>query len=74
MKRVKQMLVNNGYSNRKIDQETNKFLSKIVHTDRSKSKINSTIDLFYENQMNENYYLDERVIKNIIKTNIKPIY
>ena len=68
------MLVNNGYSNRKIDQETNKFLNKIVHANKSKSKKDSNIDLFYENQMNENYYLDERVIKNIIKTNIKPIY
>jgi len=70
---IKQILVNNNYSNNTIDKLINKFLDNKLKQSNSIKENNVTIPIFYHNQMHDNYKLDERVIKDIITNNTKCI-
>ena len=66
--KIKQILVNNNYPNKIIDNHIKNFLSKKM------SGINNTtnnIKIFYQNQMNDNYKIDERILQDILQNNIK---
>ena len=67
--KLKQLLINNGYSNSLFDC----ILKKYVQQKQSQPQEtpNQTHDLFYRNQMTSTYKIDEKVLKNIIKQNIK---
>ena len=67
--KLKQLLINNGYSNSLFDC----ILKKYVQQKQSQPQEtpNQTHDLFYRNQMTSSYKIDEKVLKNIIKQNIK---
>ena len=69
--RAKQILVNNGYTNRLIDDEIRKFLHKDV-TER-KTPTATTHKIYYKNFMNSKYKQDEKSIKEIINNNVKVI-
>ena len=69
MQRVKQVLVNNSYTNTLIDKTIKNFLNS-VHCQSMKEKP-SSIPVYYKNQMNDAYKVDEKVIKKIIKDNIR---
>ena len=74
IQRVKQMLVNNGYPNKLIDSTLSKFLGKVNRGNESTSdKNNISYEIFYENQMNNGYKIDEAVMKKIIKDNVKVV-
>ena len=72
--RVRQILVNNGYSNSEIDAEIETQLKR--YTDRHDAACDGTqkenhLTLYYRNFMNTSYKVDETVIKHIIKKNVK---
>ena len=72
LQQIKQMLVNNNYSNTKIDEITNKFIQqKQKHNENESCK--NVIQVYYNNQMHRNYVIEERVLKDIITHNTKPI-
>ena len=66
--KLKQLLINNGYSNSLFDC----ILKKYVQQKQSQPQEtpNQTHDRFYRNQMTSSYKIDEKVL-NIIKQNIK---
>ena len=59
------MLVNNNYSNRTIDHHIEKFINNKLHS--TPTTPTNKITVYYQNQMHNNYKIDERVIKSIIK-------
>ena len=69
IKRVKQILINNGYSNGQLDNMLAKFLIKQLNPLEKKNE--SVLQLFYNNQMNSGYKVDERIMKEIVANNIK---
>ena len=73
VERIKQVLINNGYSNRMVDSEVNKFLSEYFENPNCTNSNNNknNVKLFYCNQMNKAYKTDERIIKSIILNNVK---
>ena len=70
--RVKQVLVNNSYSNTLIDKTIKNFLDKVHSSTPEDNKNTETaITVFYKNQMNSAYKIDETVIKKILKDNVR---
>ena len=69
IKTVKQMLVNNNFSNSIIDRNINEFLSNKFTSNELNDK--SYINIYYKNQYHENYRMEEKSIHNIVKSNIK---
>ena len=73
VKHIKQTLINNNYSNNLVDQHINTFINnKLTDPPLSTHKPNN-IPIYYKSQYHSNYKTEERIIKNIIKTNVKPI-
>lgn len=72
--RVKQLLVNNGFTNTEIDQEIHKQLDK-QHTKQQQQttepRSNKVHHLYYKNHMNSQYKTDEKVLKDILKKHTK---
>ena len=72
--RVKQVLVNNAYPNNLIDKTIKNFMNKVkaAKPTTSTSTTNTqNIRLFYKNQMNSAYKVDEKVLKKIINDNVR---
>ena len=67
--KLKQLLINNGYSNSLFDCVLKKYVQQ--KQSQPQETPNQTHDLFYRNQMTSSYKIDEKVLKNIIKQNIK---
>ena len=66
---IKQILINNNYSNSIVDSKIQSFLNKI-HTEDTKDSVKSQIPIFYNSQYHPNYKTEERVIKEIIDSNV----
>jgi hypothetical protein len=71
--RVKQVLVNNGYTNTLIDRVIKNFMDKVTKQTPQNNNTTTTekVRLFYKNQMNSAYKVDEKVLKKIINENVK---
>ena len=76
--RVKQVLVNNGYTNTLIDGIIRNFMDKVTKSTQQNRNTNNDntpplekVRLFYKNQMNTAYKVDEKVLKKIINENVK---
>ena len=69
---IKQMLVNNDYSNSLIDNLINKFINHKITPDKQEAP-KTIIPIYYNNQMHNNYKLDERIIKELINDNTQCI-
>ena len=68
---IKQTLVNNNYSNTLIDKHINSFInSKMSPTNNNNDSINR-IPIYYQAQFHSNYKIEERVLMNIIQSNVK---
>ena len=67
--RIKQLLINNNYSNRDVDVHIHKFLDKKMQPEVEQNKL-KPINVYYENQMHNNYKIEERTIKKIVNDNI----
>ena len=70
LRRCKQTLVNNGYSNTEIDAEISAQVER--HQTRQETPKSETIALYYKNQMSPSYQVDEKVIQQIVHSNVKP--
>ena len=70
---IKQTLVNNNYSNNLVDQHINTFIHNKFSDKQSPTIKSNVIPIFYKSQYHSNYKIEERIIKNIVKTNVKPI-
>ena len=69
--RIKQTLVNNGYSNSFVDNHVSRFVAKIdLHHD-VQQPISTTKKVYYKNNMSKNYLQDEHAVKKIIRDNVK---
>ena len=69
--RVKQVLINNSYTNSLVDRVIKEFIQKVKSTPVSLEKQRTKQDIFYRNQMNTAYKVDEQVLKKIIHDNVK---
>ena len=67
--RSKQILVNNGYSNRQVDTEIRKLLNNTSRRDTTTPRTQHRI--FYKNFMTTKYKQSERAIKDAITSNLK---
>ena len=66
--------MNNNYSNSKIDTMTKIFLEKqLLLQETLTQDRKQTIKLFYCNQMHRNHKIDEKVLKEIIASNVKSV-
>ena len=70
-KRIKQILINNGYSNNFVDNNIKHFLDRIEQPGPTVNPVGQTKKLFYCNQFHAQYQDDERAIKQIIRDNVK---
>ena len=71
LNRIKQLLVNNGYSNTEIDKEINKQLDKQQQPKTAEQQQGEKYVLYYKNEMNTQYKTDEKILKDILKKNIR---
>ena len=69
--RIKQILVNNGYSNTEVDDEIRKHLNRVCASDKNDRTKKNSITLYYRNFMSSAYKVDERVIRQIISDCVK---
>ena len=74
LKHVKQMLVNNNYSNSEIDREIsaaiNDYMRESNSENRGHQEKQETLTLYYRNTMTRAYKQDERIIKRIVHHNV----
>ena len=68
----KQLLINNNFSNKMVDEHINKFLTSKLQLNSNINEEKVKINIFYKNQQHKNSHIDEKMIKNIIKNNVKP--
>ena len=54
-----------------IDECINKFRTKLNTNNNNDLDNKLAIKLYYENQMNSNYKKDEKIMKDIVKRNVK---
>ena len=67
IKRSKQIIVNNGYSNHEVDKEIRKFMRKCNTTTTTPESTPTTHTLFYRNFMNSRHKDDEKILKDLIR-------
>ena len=70
VQRIKQVLVNNNYSNAKVDSHVKKFIDNKLSLDKQ-PRTPKYLNVFYKNQTHSNYKIEERVIKNLVMNNTK---
>ena len=63
IKKWKQILINNGYTNTEFDDELKKFL---LQKDSLPPNNINNIEIDYKNQMTNSYKISEKILKNII--------
>ena len=77
LQKLKEMLVNNHYSNKEIDTEIrnalHKFMDKPAKENTNEHQRGQTHKIFYKNQMGPNYKADEKALQQIIKKNVSPV-
>jgi hypothetical protein len=66
--RIKQTLVNNGFSNSDFDRRLNHFINSKFDKQTARQEV-VTHTLFYKNQMSLAYKTDERVLHSILTQN-----
>ena len=71
--RIRQLLADNSYSQRTIDGEIQHILAKYkAHNSETSPGTGVIHHLLYQNQMNDAYRTDERVLRDIINRNCDP--
>ena len=71
LNRVTQLLVNNNFPQYLVQREIKKMLVKYNENKENVETKMGSIKLFYQNQMNDGYKMDEKVLNKIIKDNVK---
>lgn len=73
MLRIKQLLTNNNYPMKLIDETIRKFLNNKNVQDVSNNTNSKKIKFYYEGQMSNNYKVEEKQLKNIVAKHVKPV-
>ena len=77
LRRVKQMLVNNGYSNSDFDRISRDIIDKHMtasHTPQNTTNVTlKNINIYYRNTLTPAWKKDEKVIRDIVRKNVKPV-
>jgi len=68
--RIKQLLTNNNFPMDIIDSTVQEFVNRL-NSDNPPTT-NNKIKLYYESQMCSNYKIEEKQLRNIINSNVKP--
>jgi hypothetical protein len=71
LRTCKQILVNNGYSNRAVDIEISNCRARQSRIDNEPVVNENITTIYYQNQMNCGYKTDERVLNAIVQNNIR---
>ena len=76
--RIKQTLINNGYTNTFVDKHTRSFLSKVNASLHSNSntvtkQLGVAKEVFYLNQMSSGYKADEVALRKIFNQNVRVV-
>ena len=69
--RVKQLLANNGYRNKDVDNEIKRQLDQYYSKPTSTTQTGTTHHLYYRNFMNTEYKRDKRTLKHVVMKNVK---
>ena len=72
--RLKQLFTNNNFPFKLINEIITTFITnkRTTESPDTTSVPKEKINIFYENQMNQQYKKDEKILKYIIKKNVKP--
>ena len=70
--RLKQLLASNNYPMKLMDNCVNSFLQSKLSNESNNLDDKTKTKIYYKNQMNGQGKKDEKVIKDIIKQNVKP--
>ena len=71
MKHIRQMVVNNGFSNSVFDDVANGVIDAYIKSNSNEQE--QCIKVYYENQFTDTYKADERALKTIVDNNCKPV-
>ena len=70
--RLKQVFSNNNYPMHVIEKIITNFTGEKQSRQEAPQTTGDKIKLYYENQMNNQYKKDEKIMKDIIRKNVKP--
>ena len=73
LERAHQVLVDNGYPNYLVSRVTKRILDGWYEGHPTDTNPGKSISIFYKSHMSTHYKTDERIIKDIIKRNVKPM-
>ena len=69
VKCIRQKLINNGYSNGFVDSHIKRFLNNVF--ENKPKVIKPKLPIYFRGQFHDNYKQDERILKSIIRSNVK---
>ncbi|XP_076044740.1 uncharacterized protein LOC143027348 [Oratosquilla oratoria] len=72
IKRSTQVLINNGFNEKEIHFQTKKIMNG-WHNNNNDKQNKEKINIYYKSTFSSAYKEDERIMKQIIKRNIKPV-
>ena len=70
--RIKQLLTNNNFPMKIIDERIRKFLDNVFVGPNPETNLDA-IKFYFRNQMSQNYKNEEKILNKIIDTHIKPV-
>ena len=77
LRRVRSMLVNNGYSNSDFDDVSrdllDKYMTKSTNAMHNKNDQATNIDIYYRNTLTPSWKKDEKAMRDIITKNVTPV-
>ncbi|KAG0711888.1 hypothetical protein GWK47_019634 [Chionoecetes opilio] len=74
LERITQVLINNGYAYSDVALVTKRIVDKrYTNQENTTPTTSDPIKLFYKNHMSSDYKTDEKIIKDIIHRNVRPI-
>ena len=73
LKHTRQLLSNNNFPMKLIDDTINKFINNKFNTLENTTQISNDIKLYFKNQMTNNYKNEEYKLRKIISKHVKPV-
>lgn len=71
VERIKQLLTNNNYPQKIVDETINKFLEQKLTCCVSQDNSDNTIKFYYKNQMTSQYKHEEKLLRKIVDDHVK---
>ena len=68
---IKQLLINNNFSNKMVDNQIKKFLNNKLSPKVNNQEKKAPIKIYHQGQTHNNYKLDEKIIEDIVDKNTK---